>query len=58
MRDAFSNALARLAVADPKVLLLTGDHGYALFDARDGTLIATRAYDVSISALALVVDGD
>ena len=32
MRDAFSNALVRLAVADPKVLLLTGDHGYALFD--------------------------
>src|ERR1700712_4849555 len=23
----------RLAVQDPKVLLLTGDHGYALFDA-------------------------
>jgi transketolase len=33
MRDAFSDALVRLAVADPKVLLLTGDHGYALFDA-------------------------
>lgn len=33
MRDAFSNALVRLAVQDPKVLLLTGDHGYALFDA-------------------------
>ena len=32
MRDAFSTALVRLAVADPKVLLLTGDHGYALFD--------------------------
>lgn len=32
MRDAFSNALVRLALADPKVLLLTGDHGYALFD--------------------------
>lgn len=32
MRDAFSNALVRLAQADPKVLLLTGDHGYALFD--------------------------
>lgn len=32
MRDAFSNALVQLALADPKVLLLTGDHGYALFD--------------------------
>ena len=32
MRDAFSNALVRLALADSKVLLLTGDHGYALFD--------------------------
>lgn len=32
MRDAFSTALVRLALADPKVLLLTGDHGYALFD--------------------------
>lgn len=32
MRDAFSNALVRLALADPQVLLLTGDHGYALFD--------------------------
>ncbi|NYE24222.1 transketolase family protein [Pigmentiphaga litoralis] len=33
MRDAFSNALVAAAKADPKVLLLTGDHGYALFDA-------------------------
>jgi transketolase len=32
MRDAFSDTLVRLATADPKVLLLTGDHGYALFD--------------------------
>ena len=32
MRAAFSEALLRLAKADPKVLLLTGDHGYALFD--------------------------
>ena len=32
MRQAFSNALVRLALADPKVLLLTGDHGYSLFD--------------------------
>jgi transketolase len=32
MRDAFSNSLVRLALADPKVILLTGDHGYALFD--------------------------
>jgi len=32
MRAAFSDALVRLAKADPSVLLLTGDHGYALFD--------------------------
>jgi transketolase len=32
VREAFSNALVRLALADPKVLLLSGDHGYALFD--------------------------
>lgn len=33
MRDAFSNTLVALAKADPNLLLLTGDHGYALFDA-------------------------
>lgn len=33
MRDAFSNTLVALAKSDPNVLLLTGDHGYALFDA-------------------------
>lgn len=32
MRAAFSETLVRLAKADPTVLLLTGDHGYALFD--------------------------
>ncbi|SIO67930.1 transketolase family protein [Paraburkholderia phenazinium] len=32
MRAAFSDALVALAQRDPKVLLLTGDHGYALFD--------------------------
>ena len=32
MRDAFSTTLVELAKADPKVLLITGDHGYALFD--------------------------
>lgn len=32
MRNAFSDALVRLAISDPRVLLLTGDHGYALFD--------------------------
>lgn len=32
MRDAFSTTLVRLAKADPKVVLITGDHGYALFD--------------------------
>lgn len=33
MRAAFSEALVRLARADSNVVLLTGDHGYALFDA-------------------------
>lgn len=32
MRDTFSSKLVSLAVSDPKLLLLTGDHGYALFD--------------------------
>ncbi len=32
MRAAFSKTLADIARADPRVVLLTGDHGYALFD--------------------------
>ena len=32
MRESFSNALVKSARNNPKVLLLTGDHGYALFD--------------------------
>ena len=32
MRDAFSETLVSLALADPNIILLTGDHGYALFD--------------------------
>ena len=32
MRAAFSSAIVNLAKNDPQVLLLTGDHGYALFD--------------------------
>ena len=32
MREAFSKALVDLGKANPNVLLLTGDHGYALFD--------------------------
>jgi transketolase len=32
VRKAFSDTLVGAAVADPRVLLLTGDHGYALFD--------------------------
>jgi transketolase len=32
MRNAFSRALVDSACRDPRVLLLTGDHGYALFD--------------------------
>lgn len=33
MREAFSDTLVALAKEDPNILLLTGDHGYALFDA-------------------------
>ncbi|HSC67170.1 MAG TPA: transketolase C-terminal domain-containing protein [Cellvibrio sp.] len=32
MRSVFSKTILAAAQADPKVLLLTGDHGYALFD--------------------------
>src|SRR5437764_4174448 len=32
MRDAFSRSLVQAARADERVLLLTGDHGYSLFD--------------------------
>ncbi|MCE0499399.1 MAG: hypothetical protein LV481_15770 [Methylacidiphilales bacterium] len=32
MRDAFAKSLVAAAKADERVLLLTGDHGYALFD--------------------------
>src|SRR5579884_965954 len=32
MRNAFSETLVRAARSDRRVLLLTGDHGYALFD--------------------------
>ena len=32
MRAALSDELVRLGKADPNMLLLTGDHGYALFD--------------------------
>lgn len=32
MRAAFSEALVNIGRSDPKMLLLTGDHGYALFD--------------------------
>ena len=32
MRESFSSALVNFALRDPRVLLLTGDHGYALFD--------------------------
>ncbi|HEV2968663.1 MAG TPA: transketolase C-terminal domain-containing protein [Pirellulales bacterium] len=32
MRDAFSKCLVEAGRSDPRVLLLTGDHGYALFD--------------------------
>jgi transketolase len=32
MRSAFSDALVAACQRDPRVVLLTGDHGYALFD--------------------------
>lgn len=32
MRDTFSNKLVRLAKLDSNIILLTGDHGYNLFD--------------------------
>jgi transketolase len=32
MRASFSKAIVKAAQSDPKILLLTGDHGYALFD--------------------------
>lgn len=32
MRTSFSNKLVDLAKSDPRVLLMTGDHGYSLFD--------------------------
>lgn len=32
MRSTFSIALTDIALSDPRVILLTGDHGYALFD--------------------------
>jgi len=32
MRNVFSKSILAAAQADPKVVLLTGDHGYALFD--------------------------
>lgn len=32
MRNAFSDELVAAAEADPKIVVLTGDHGYALFD--------------------------
>lgn len=33
MRSTFSNAIVSAARADSRILLLTGDHGYALFDS-------------------------
>ena len=32
MRDSFSTALVKLASNNKRLLLLTGDHGYSLFD--------------------------
>lgn len=33
MREAFSQSLLKAASSNPKVVVLTGDHGYALFDS-------------------------
>lgn len=33
MRDSFSNAIVEATIRDSRVYLLTGDHGYALFDS-------------------------
>jgi transketolase len=33
MRDALSKSLVNIAANNPKAILLTGDHGYALFDS-------------------------
>lgn len=33
MRDALSKCLVEAALRDPNIVLMTGDHGYALFDA-------------------------
>jgi transketolase len=32
MRKTFSKKIAEMALADPRILLLTGDHGYSLWD--------------------------
>ena len=32
MRDTFSSKLVELTQSNPQVLLLTGDHGYGLFN--------------------------
>src|SRR5260370_10510241 len=32
MRNAFGKSLIHAAIADERVVLLTGDHGYSLFD--------------------------
>lgn len=37
MRNSFSNALVKAATNDSRVYLLTGDHGYALFDSLRST---------------------
>jgi transketolase len=42
MRAAFSDALVKAAAGDERVLLLTGDHGYALFD--DFRRVCPRQY--------------
>ena len=52
MRNAFYDALVRLALADPKILLLTGDHGYALFDHTAGECMTTSPVTIGRKALA------
>ena len=53
MRDAFSAALIKVAQQDERVLLLTGDHGYALFD-EIRRLLPDRYLNVGVSEQNMV----
>lgn len=53
MRDSFSNSLIRAATSNSKVCLLTGDHGYALFD-QFRKLLPTRYINAGIAEQNMV----